>query len=90
MTWDGHHWRERALCASQRIDLRVFYPDVGENADEAKRVCVPCPVKLSCLNEAMRRVERFGVWGGLSARERSRLRKLAEEPVSEPEQEEVA
>ncbi len=38
--------------------------------EAAKAVCAPCPVRLECLDHAIAEGERFGVWGGLSVRER--------------------
>ena len=44
---------------------------------EAKRICADCPVRIECLNYALRRDERYGVWGGMSERERRRLKRMA-------------
>jgi WhiB family redox-sensing transcriptional regulator len=60
-------WRD-ALCA--QVGPEIFFPDQGASALPAKRVCAGCPVRSECLAEALGRGERFGVWGGLSERER--------------------
>ena len=44
---------------------------------DAKRICAQCTVKSECLEYALKNDERFGIWGGLSERERRRLRKRA-------------
>ena len=68
-------WRDLALCA--QVDPELFFPDKGESSRPAKRVCASCEVRTECLQEALDRGERFGVWGGLSERER---RVLARQP----------
>lgn len=71
-----HPWRSDAACAGMRADL--FFPGRGESPAEAKAVCRGCPVRDACLADALEGGERFGVWGGLSERERRRrLRRRA-------------
>ena len=66
-------WQAEALCA--QTDPEAFFPEKGGSTRDAKRVCVVCPVREECLQYAMDNDERFGIWGGLSERERRRLRK---------------
>ena len=61
-------WQASALCA--QVDPEVFFPDKGGSTKEAKRICQGCEVRSECLEYALEREERFGVWGGLSERER--------------------
>ena len=68
-------WQERALCA--QTDPEAFFPEKGGSTREAKRVCTSCDVRLECLEYALGNDERFGIWGGLSERERRRLRRRA-------------
>ena len=68
-------WQERALCA--QTDPEAFFPEKGGSTRDAKRVCEACPVQSACLDYAMSKDEKFGIWGGLSERERRRLRRLA-------------
>ena len=68
-------WQERALCA--QTDPEAFFPEKGGSTREAKRVCLTCEVRDECLEYALGHDERFGIWGGLSERERRRLRKRA-------------
>lgn len=68
----GSAWRAGALCA--QVDGDLFFPEKGESALPAKRVCAGCPVRAECLAEALARPERFGVWGGLSEPERRAVR----------------
>ncbi len=66
-------WQERALCA--QTDPEAFFPEKGGSTREAKRVCQSCDVRMDCLEYALANDERFGIWGGLSERERRRLKK---------------
>ena len=68
-------WQERALCA--QTDPEAFFPEKGGSTREAKRICVGCDVKQECLEYALAHDERFGIWGGLSERERRRLKRRA-------------
>ncbi len=68
-------WQEDALCA--QTDPEAFFPEKGGSTREAKRICVGCTVKSECLEYALGHDERFGIWGGLSERERRRLKRLA-------------
>ncbi|WP_454165480.1 WhiB family transcriptional regulator [Gordonia iterans] len=66
-------WQERALCA--QTDPEAFFPEKGGSTREAKRICHGCEVKAECLEYALGNDERFGIWGGLSERERRRLKR---------------
>jgi len=70
---DEDQWQERALCA--QTDPEAFFPEKGGSTREAKRICLGCEVKDSCLEYALANDERFGIWGGLSERERRRLKR---------------
>lgn len=87
-------WADDALCA--QTDPEIFFPEKcgGIRAmNEAKRVCRRCPVRAvdmkgapggtgECLEYAMANGERFGVWGGLSERERRKLKQRRRETWS--------
>jgi WhiB family redox-sensing transcriptional regulator len=66
-------WRHEAAC--RWIDPDLFWPQ-GESvaarkqAEEAKTVCAKCPVRLQCLEWAVEARQDFGVWGGMTERER--------------------
>ena len=78
--WDDGDWRHLAACRSTEPDL--FFP-IGttgpavDQIEEAKRVCRGCEVRAECLEYALEHDERFGIWGGLSERERRRLKREA-------------
>jgi WhiB family redox-sensing transcriptional regulator len=64
-----------ALCA--QVDPELFFPEQGEPSRPARRVCAACPVRRPCLEWAVATGQRYGVWGGLSDRERKRWRRDA-------------
>lgn len=66
-------WQVDALCA--QTDPEAFFPEKGGSTRDAKRICASCDVKAQCLDYALQNDERFGIWGGLSERERRRLRR---------------
>ena len=66
-------WQEQALCAE--TDPEAFFPEKGGSTREAKRICQACTVRDECLEYALANDERFGIWGGLSERERRRLKR---------------
>lgn len=68
-------WQDLALCAE--TDPESFFPEKGGSIREAKRTCRSCEVRAECLEYALGNDERYGVWGGMSERERRRLRRQA-------------
>ncbi len=73
LTPEDPGWQELALCA--QTDPEAFFPEKGGSTREAKRVCQSCEVRQECLEYALANDERFGIWGGLSERERRRLKR---------------
>lgn len=68
-------WQSDSLCA--QTDPDAFFPEKGGSTREAKKICKSCEVRTTCLHYALENDERFGIWGGLSERERRKLRKRA-------------
>lgn len=76
-------WQNRGACLN--LDVNQFFPERGGSAREAKMICngntdpkkgtvrLPCPVRDRCLRYAVANSEQFGIWGGLSQRERRGL-----------------
>ena len=64
-------WRQHAACHGVEPD--VFYPVSDEEADVAKAICAQCSVRQPCLEYALQKRERDGVWGGATERERRRI-----------------
>ena len=80
---DVRDWWHRAECCglttAQRDD--IFFPARGAPTAPAKAICASCPVREECLDYAITNGEKFGIWGGLSERERRRIRR-ATRPVA--------
>jgi WhiB family transcriptional regulator, redox-sensing transcriptional regulator len=68
-------WQSDSLCA--QTDPEAFFPEKGGSTRDAKKICTSCEVRSQCLEYALSNDERFGIWGGLSERERRKLRKRA-------------
>lgn len=68
-------WQGDALCA--QTDPEAFFPEKGGSVREAKRVCASCEVCAECLGYALSHDIEFGVWGGLTERQRRKLKRHA-------------
>lgn len=68
-------WQVDSLCA--QTDPEAFFPEKGGSTRDAKRICAECTVSTECLEYALQNDERFGIWGGLSERERRKFRRQA-------------
>lgn len=66
-------WQSRSNCMG--VDPDLFFPERGASTREAKEVCRGCVVREDCLEYALDNGEKFGIWGGMSERERRRLRR---------------
>jgi len=66
-------WQDMANCLG--VDPDLFFPERGASTREAKEVCRGCVVREDCLEYALVNGEKFGIWGGMSERERRRIRR---------------
>ena len=73
-------WRELGNCVG--VDPDLFFGGRGDNKSHAaaKAVCAGCEVRDECLAYALDNDERFGIWGGLSERQRRALRRERKGP----------
>lgn len=69
-------WRADALCAETDPELFFPTPEHSRVAD-AKKICDACDVTAKCLAYALAHNMNTGIWGGLSAIERARLKRDA-------------
>lgn len=74
---EGTVWQDWASCAE--TDPEAFFPEKGDSTLPAKKVCLGCCVQAECLEYSIETDQKFGVWGGLSAQERRRLRRTTEQ-----------
>lgn len=72
---EADDWRWYAACAE--TDPEAFFPEKGGSTRDAKKVCAGCFVREQCLEYALENDERFGIWAGLSERERYRMKREA-------------
>ena len=70
---DEPSWHDFANCLG--VDPDLFFPERGASTREAKEVCRGCVVRDDCLEYALQNGEKFGIWGGMSERERRRIRR---------------
>ncbi len=70
---DELSWQDYANCRGADADL--FFPERGASTRRAKSICRACEVRVECLEYAIANSEKFGIWGGLSERERRRIRR---------------
>jgi len=66
-------WQDLANCQGANADL--FFPERGASTRAAKTICRECQVRVECLEFAIVSSEKFGIWGGLSERERRKIRR---------------
>ena len=78
------NWREFAACRG--MNTEIFFLDDSNRYKkqvyaEAKSICAVCPVRVSCLDDAMAHHHDYGVFGGMAPHERrdlARYRRLEE------------
>ena len=63
-------WTPKAMCRSAQPD-ELFVRGAEQN--KAKQMCTGCPVRTECLAEALDNQIEWGVWGGMTERERRAL-----------------
>jgi WhiB family transcriptional regulator, redox-sensing transcriptional regulator len=68
-TW-AEDWAARGACKTSDPDS-LFVQGAAQN--RAKAVCMGCPVRTECLSDALDNRVEFGVWGGMTERERRAL-----------------
>jgi WhiB family transcriptional regulator, redox-sensing transcriptional regulator len=84
---------DEAVLPCQQHPAELWFADHPVQLERAKALCVPCPVRATCLTGALSRREEWGVWGGqifdggtVIARKRPRGRphKTAGDGISRP------
>ena len=69
------YWEDDALCAEIGSDF--WFPNKGENNEEAMAICNRCPVIVECRDYALADTSLMGIWGGTSWNDRVRMRREA-------------
>ena len=73
-------WLDLGACRDEDPDLFFPITSAGPAVDQvaaAKAVCARCTVREACLRYALEARQDHGVWGGMSERERRRLKRMA-------------
>ena len=65
-------WRSSAACIG--MDSNIFFLDYRGNYRQARAICQACPVRTECLDSELAYAETWGMFGGLSPRERREIR----------------
>lgn len=86
---DRAEWVKDANCLG--VNSEVFFPARGENTGPAKSICRACDVQAECLAYALNNGEHHGIWGGMSERQRRRIRRIkATGPIPPPSESSTA
>lgn len=72
---DEKPWATYAACKGEHG--MIFFPQNKREEAAAVAICASCPVREECLDHAIATNERFGVWGGLTEKERKRVGRVA-------------
>ncbi|WP_433801191.1 WhiB family transcriptional regulator [Actinomycetospora sp. CA-084318] len=73
------NWRHEARCRHEDPDTLFVQ---GAQQRDVREVCRACPVRTECLAHALDNRIKFGVWGGMTERERRALLKRRPDVVS--------
>ena len=77
-TW-VNDWAQQAVCTKAEPDA-LFVRGAAQQV--AKQVCVGCPVIAECLADSLDNHTEFGVWGGMTERQRRALLKRSPRVLS--------
>lgn len=75
---DSWEWRRHARCRGLPTDMFFAFElhQGGRRAaveEDVKRICLRCPVRMKCLDFALKTAEKHGIWGATTPRERTRM-----------------
>lgn len=68
---ERYDWQGQGLCRG--VEPEVFFPVSEEDAWRAKEICAACSVREYCLAFSLTNRERYGVWGGVTEKERQQM-----------------
>lgn len=74
--WGDGRWRVKAACANS--DTEKFFPhrdgvDAAMVVAKAQLCCATCTVRKECLEFALTNKLKYGIWGGVTPRNRRGL-----------------
>jgi WhiB family redox-sensing transcriptional regulator len=68
-------WFKQGLCWGRPEITNLFFPEKEEDCNQGRQYCERCPVRQQCLDYAIHQEIHFGLWGGLTYRERERYKR---------------
>jgi WhiB family redox-sensing transcriptional regulator len=57
------NWTDAKCATGDARLLHLFFSEIPHEIEEAKAICSSCPLRLTCLEQAVERSEPWGVWG---------------------------
>ena len=83
---DPVNWMNDAACSAPDIPTNTFFVEETNHSthayDDARRICMACPVQSECLEYAFRHHIHDGFWGGLSPRQRREVARRRRKKVA--------
>jgi len=73
LIYERPSWHVHGACRPENMPLFFPPPGLNQSAPAAKAICAVCPVRRPCLQYALDHNEPYGIWGGLSARQRNAI-----------------
>ena len=70
--FDPAPWKQHGLCIGTSVE--IWFPERGDETRQQKALCAGCPVKWQCLRYSLDGLDRHGIWGGTSERDRRAIR----------------
>ena len=67
-------WVVDGACVG--VDVNVFFPGAGQRPVEALKICARCVVRVECAEYALETNQHWGVWGGLTERQRFTVKRF--------------
>jgi len=68
-----YEWQSKSACRTE--DPSLFFTETGQSSGPAKAICAQCPVVFDCLLDSLIHGDRFGIFGGLTERERREVKR---------------
>tara|TARA_R110000824_G_scaffold353364_1_gene540550 strand:- start:857 stop:1240 length:384 start_codon:yes stop_codon:yes gene_type:complete len=68
-----YEWQQESACRKE--DPSLFFTETGQTSAPAKAICAGCPVAFECLLDSLIHGDRFGIFGGLTERERREVKR---------------
>ncbi len=77
---EADRWQDKARCRTIDNPDR-FFPERGVSGRSARNLCGKCPVKSECLNYALEHEIEWGIWGGMTDRQRKKVKSARVHPA---------